>query len=273
MDFRDGKRNWKTGKDQGGLGKMSDYTSGLGQSGYLNSVAGYQSSQKAAGKNGSPKVEDDKNLNRVGGRTVGNPKLSDKAQKYYEELKKKYSNMDFILVSPEEKEAAERNVDKFSSSKELIVLIDSDKIERMAEDEEYRKKYEGILSNASSKVKQMKQSLGANANKVSSFGMKIDDHGNASFFAVVDKSLAMQRERIAEKREENAKAQKEEAKKAAEEKLAEGMKSDSGDKVTVTAGSWDELLKKIDDVLMADRADHLLTDQERKVGQNFDFSL
>ncbi len=258
---------------------MSNFTNGLGQSDYLNSVASsYQNSQKTASRkndkvNGSDtKTEGTGKLNKVSGRTVGNPKLSDKALKYYEDLKKKYSNMDFILVSPEHEKAAERNMDKFTSDKEMIVLIDSDKIEKMAEDEEYRKKYEGILSNASSKVGQMKKSLGANADKVSSFGMKIDDHGNASFFAVVDKTLAMQKERIAQKREETAEAKKADAKKKAEELLAGGMKGDDN-KVTVTAGSWDELLKKIDDVLMSDRADRMLTDQERKIGQNFDFSL
>ena len=51
------------------------------------------------------------------------------------------------------------------------------------------------------------------------------------------------------------------------------MKADNGEKVTVTASSWDELLKKIDNVIMADMADHMLTSEERKVGQNFDFSL
>ena len=33
------------------------------------------------------------------GRTIGQPELSEKAQKYYEQLKKKYGNYDFILVS------------------------------------------------------------------------------------------------------------------------------------------------------------------------------
>jgi len=37
------------------------------------------------------------------GRTVGNPELSDTAKKYYDELKKKYGNYDFILVSKDEK--------------------------------------------------------------------------------------------------------------------------------------------------------------------------
>lgn len=269
------------------MNNMSNYMNGLNQGDYLNSVgAGYQDGKKAADKKNDAvkgnsekdvKTESGKKSNYVGGRTVGNPQLSDKALKYYEQLKRKYSNMDFILVSPEKKAEAERNKGMFSSSKELLVLIDSDKIERMAEDEEYRKKYEGILAGATAQVAQMKMSLGSNANRVSSFGMTIDDHGNASFFAVVDKSLALQRERIAEKREENVKTKKEEARKAekkkAGEKLAEGMKADNGDKVTVTASSWEELRKKIDDVIMSDMADHMLTNEERKIGQNFDFSL
>ncbi len=129
---------------------------------------------------------------KVSGRTIGDPVLSDKAQKYYEKLKAKYSNMDFILVSPEKKEEAESKKGMYQSSKELLVLIDSDKIEKMAEDEEYRAKYEGILNNAASRLNQMKDSLGSKADSVSSFGMTFDDHGNASFFAVVDKSLASQ---------------------------------------------------------------------------------
>lgn len=262
---------------------------GLNQSGYLNSlVAGYQDNKKTTDKkNDTVKnswendttTEKDKKLNNVGGRTIGEPKLSDKALKYYEQLKKKFSNMDFILVSPDKKEEVERNKGMYDSGKELLVLIDSDKIERMAKDEAYRKKYEGILAGATAQVAQMKLSLGTNASRVSSFGMTFDDHGNASFFAVVDKSLALQRDRIAAKREENVKTKKEEAKKAekkrGEEKRTEGKKTetDTGDKVTVTADSWDELLKKIDDVIMSDMANHMLTDSERQVGQNFDFSL
>ena len=42
------------------------------------------------------------------GRTVGNPKLSKEGAKYYEELKKKYGDMDFVLVSAEEKENAKK---------------------------------------------------------------------------------------------------------------------------------------------------------------------
>ena len=223
---------------------------------------------------------------KVSGRTIGDPVLSDKAQKYYEKLKAKYSNMDFILVSPEKKEEAE-------SSKELLVLIDSDKIEKMAEDEEYRAKYEGILNNAASRLNQMKDSLGSKADSVSSFGMTFDDHGNASFFAVVDKSLASQRERIADKKEaaakEKKKAQREAQEKRAEEKKADRTdkkgktdgtgkakdteKTSDADKVTVSASSWEELLKKIDNVIYESRADSVMTKEEKAVGQSFDYSI
>ncbi len=48
---------------------------------------------------------------------------------------------------------------------------------------------------------------------------------------------------------------------------------DKTDKVTVTAKSWDELFRKIDDVIMTGMADGLMTASERNIGQNFDFAL
>ena len=235
---------------------------------------------------------------KVSGRTIGDPVLSDKAQKYYEKLKAKYSNMDFILVSKDQKANAQANEAEskkgmYQSSKELLVLIDSDKIEKMAEDEEYRAKYEGILNNAASRLNQMKDSLGSKADSVSSFGMTFDDHGNASFFAVVDKSLASQRERIADKKEaaakEKKKAQREAQEKRAEEKKADRTdkkgktdgtgkakdteKTSDADKVTVSASSWEELLKKIDNVIYESRADSVMTKEEKAVGQSFDYSI
>lgn len=242
---------------------------------------------------GTKEMDKTAKKSKVSGRMIGDPVLSDKAKKYYEQLKAKYSNMDFILVSPEQKEEAESKKGMYQSSKELIVLIDSDKIEKMAEDEEYRAKYEGILSNATSQLSQMKDSLGSKADSVSSFGMTFDDNGNASFFAVVDKSLAAQKERIADKKEaaaeEKKKAQKKTQEKRAEERKADRAdknkkmdsadktnskeKSSDADKVTVSASSWEELLKKIDNVIYEIRADSVLTKEEKAVGQSFDYSI
>ena len=51
------------------------------------------------------KVTESKDL----GKTIGDPKLSKEAQKYYEKLKKKYGNYDFILVSKDQKANAQAN--------------------------------------------------------------------------------------------------------------------------------------------------------------------
>ena len=73
------------------------------------------------------------------GKTIGQPKLSENAKKYYEELKSKYQNMDFILVSNDMKEMAKVNAGSFANPQKMVVLIDEEKIERMATDEQYRK--------------------------------------------------------------------------------------------------------------------------------------
>ena len=182
--------------------------------------------------------------------------------------------MDFILVSADKKEEAEANIGKYASDKSLIVLIDEEKIEKMAEDQAYRKKYEGILNNATSNFEQMKTSLGSNADSVKAYGMKFDDNGNASFFAVIDKSLAAQRDRIQMKRDQRAEEKKIADKKAAakenQEKVQEKRKGKPEDMVTVEASSWDDLLQKINETITMSRTDMVQTQAETWVGQQFD---
>ena len=93
------------------------------------------------------------------GRTIGQPELSEKAAKYYEQLKKRYGNYDFILVSRDQKENAKANAAKYANGYKTVVLIDEDKIEQMATDEKFRKQYEGILSGAAAQIQQLKTSL------------------------------------------------------------------------------------------------------------------
>ena len=217
---------------------------------------------------------------KVSGKTIGNPQLSEKAAKYYEELKKKYSNMEFVLVSSDMKEFAKAHAGSFANPYKLAVLIDEEKIERMAEDEEFRKQYEAILNNAASGVSQLAKKLEASGAKVKGYGVQINDGGTASFFAVIDKSLAAQRERIEKKAAEKKENKKKEAKKAqkeAEEERLQNRKSEktgrSKDEVIITASSVDELVDKINDWLFGERSNYILTDEERKVGQGFDFSV
>ena len=109
----------------------------------------------------------------VNGQTIGNPRLSEKASKYYDQLKKKYSNMNFILVSEDQKEYAKAQASNYANANNMVVLIDEDKIERMAEDENYRKQYEGIIANAASGLSQLGQSIAATGANVKGYGMQV----------------------------------------------------------------------------------------------------
>lgn len=197
---------------------------------------------------------------KVKGRTIGEPELSEKAAKYYEQLKKKYSNMDFILVSKDQKEQAQAQAGRYANGSSIVVLIDEEKIERMAEDEKYREQYESIIRNAASGLSQMKASLSTSSVKVKAYGIKVNDDGVASLFAVIDKSLEAQKERI---------------EKNAEERKAEQRKNDknSTKEITVTASSIDELLDKIYEAAYGKTIYDVKTEEEKLLGQNFDFRM
>lgn len=233
------------------------------------------------------------------GKTIGDPKLSDEAAKYYDQLKSKFGNMDFILVSKDMKEQAKAMASSFANPNKMVVLIDEEKLERMATDEAFRNKYEGIIANAKSGLSQLKQSIGS-SQQVKGYGMLLNDGGNASFFAVIDKSLAAQRERIEKKSAEKKEAAKADArrqeKKKAEEKRKEaasektdktreetgrtyrdtlkdyGIEEDD-DTIIITASSAEELERLVNDYFYNQRSNQVMTPQEKMVGQNMDFRL
>ena len=130
--------------------------------------------------------------------------------------------------------------------------------------------------------------------------MLLNDGGNASFFAVIDKSLAAQRERIEKKSAEKKEAAKADArkqeKKKAEEKRKEaasekadktreetgrtyrdtlkeyGIEEDD-DTIIITASSAEELKRLVNDYFYNQRSNQVMTQQEKMVGQNMDFRL
>ena len=165
-----------------------------------------------------------------------------------------------------------------------IVLIDEDKIEQMATDEKFRKQYEGILSGAAAQIQQLKTSLQSSGAQVKGFGMQVNDGGTLSFFAVLKKSSADQKARIEKKGEQKRAEKKAAEKKAAKKEKEERLKDKKSDKiadnkeetgtedtVTISAGSIEELLSKIETYNFNQRSDSVQTASERQVGQNFDF--
>lgn len=210
------------------------------------------------------------------GKTIGQPELSEKAAEYYEKLKKKYGNMDFILVSKDRKEQAKAQAGSYANANKMVVLIDEEKIERMAEDEEYRKQYEGIIRDAATQLPQMQSQLQSTGANVKGYGIQVNDDGTASLFAVIDKSLALQKERIEKNAQEHRDARKADAKKAWDERWEKPDKShgtEDENTVTVTASTIEELVQKVNDVVYEGLSDKVQTDWERTVGQHIDYQM
>ncbi len=226
------------------------------------------------------KTEDEKKIEVKGANTYGSPKLSEKALEYYNSLKAKFGNLNFVLVASDKKQEAEMMKGSFASAGALTVLIDTEKIERMATDEQYRKKYEAIIANAQPKLASFKEQLGSKASGISAFGMTFNKKGEASFFAVVDKSLQAQRDRIERKAEEKKEAKKKEQKKAEKEKAearlekrAQKNAEKEDEKVMITADSVEELLRKLDEYYQQGMFESIRTTQEQQVGTKIDFSI
>ena len=114
--------------------------------------------------------------------------------------------------------------------------------------------------------------------------MQVNDGGTLSFFAVLKKSSADQKARIEKKGEQKRAEKKAAEKKAAKKEKEERLKDKKSDKiadnkeetgtedtVTISAGSIEELLSKIETYNFNTRSDSVQTAGERQIGQNFDF--
>lgn len=227
------------------------------------------------------------------GMAIGDVQLSDKAKDYYNSLKAKFGNMEFIAVSKDMKERVKANAAAYGNANKMVVLIDDEKLEKMATDESFRKKYEGIIAMSQSKLTEAKNSLASSGASVKNFGMSVNSDGTTSFFATLEKSSADQTKRIekkqAEKKAAKAKEKKAEAKKAQEkrlEKAKEEKKSKEtdlkdGDEeatiredkeyVKIEAKSMEELMNKVSKFAYDQSADSVMTEAEKNVGQFFDF--
>lgn len=230
------------------------------------------------------------------GKTIGEPQLSEKAAKYYDSLKSKFGDMDFVLVANDSIEGAEQKTASIANGGKTIVLIDAEKIERMAEDEDYRNKYEGIIKTAQKELPELAKQM-SGLKSIDSFGMRVGDDGKVSFFAVSKKNNDAVNEKMAQKRAEKKEQAKKDAKKAekkkAEEKLketretkkakeseqakkakeAEEEEFDPDDYEVLEADSIEELLKLVQDREFNFRSDNVMTEQEAMIGSMFDLSL
>ena len=193
--------------------------------------------------------------------------LSDRAKKLLEEMKKTYSNMDFIVADYETEEEAAAYLSR--GTKEFSTLIDPDTLEAMAADEEVKAKYTGILDDAVGQLKDIKEKLGDDNEDVTRVGISIDKNGQVSYFAELEKSGERQKEWIEKTREAKKEERAEQEKKAQEQKDQDIAAQGRTKKTLVQAGSVEELLEKIKNVDW----NQIRSEEKPVTGGKFDFSI
>ncbi len=187
------------------------------------------SERKAAGSRSAGRAEN-----------AARPKLSEKAQKLLEKLRKTYGNMDFMAADFEDGEEAKEILSR--GTKEFSVLFSCDELEKMASDEKYEQEYMSRVESAVRMSSQINQQFGfesafgkdGNGGEVTRVGISFNQDGSTTFFAELEKSSEKQRERIEKAGEEKRAEKREKAEKEERVKSA-----------TVWADSLEELLEKV----------------------------
>lgn len=220
----------------------------------MNKVNGYNayqnnyydnSVQSRKNQNKTSKSDSSKKTDKTG-KTNGSVQLSDKAKALLQELKKKYTNMDFIVADYDSEEEAASYLSH--GTKEYSVLIDTEELERMASDDSVKEQNLALLDEAVGKLDDLKDQLGDRKDEVVRMGITIGKDGEMSFFAELEQAGKRQKEFIDSIRESKKEAaEKAEADKADQRNpYAHGY--ERGKRTTVHASTAEELLEKISNV-------------------------
>lgn len=161
---------------------------------------------------------------------VKTPELSEKAKALLDKLKKKYENADFMIADFSSEDEAKEIMSR--GTKEFSILLTSDELEKMADDENVEKENLEKIDGAMDLSEDVKAEAEKNGSEVKSFGVSFNSDGTVSYFAELEKSSKAQAQRIEEQREQKRadakEAAKKEAKKEAQEEVEERIKEKRG---------------------------------------------
>ncbi len=147
-------------------------------------------------------------------------RLSTDAQKYLEQLKGKYKNVDFIVADFSSDEEAQKHL--ATGKGEYNCVITPDTLEKMATDETERAKFEGIIDKAIGELPEIRKQLGDDSENVTKLGISVDSEGNVSYYALIKESLK-KNENVEKAKEKAAEKKAEEAKKEEKEEYEERL--------------------------------------------------
>lgn len=177
-------------------------------------------------------------------------RLSSRAQAFLENLRKTYSNMDFMVADFDKGDNAKEILSR--GTKEISVLFSSEELEKMASDEKYAKEYMNRVQGAIRMSERINQQFGfessfgktSDKGEITKIGISFNKDGTMSIFAELEKTMDKQKERIEKVRERRT----EEKKAAARKEDANRKNRVSTKKTTIQASSADDLLKKINEI-------------------------
>lgn len=131
--------------------------------------------------------------------------LSPKAQAYLEKLREKYGDYDFVVAdNVDDPQALTAN-----STKKYSVVLSSDELEKMANDEEYANEVMGKVEDAVKTADSVIEKAGLEGVQISQLTISFDENGNTKMFATLEKLSESQQQRLDAAKERAAEADEE----------------------------------------------------------------
>jgi len=114
--------------------------------------------------------------------------LSAAAQSLLDDLKKKFGNVYFIVENFSSDGEAQRHLSRGKG--EINCIITPDLLEKMANCDETRAKYEGLIEESIGGLAEMKETIGEEkADMIKSYGISVDSDGNVNYSVLLNDSL------------------------------------------------------------------------------------
>lgn len=235
----------------------------------MNGIGSYNAMQKniygAAAQSRKTAKADDKKTDETKKTNSNSVQLSDKAKALLQELKKTYNNADIYVAEYETDEEAAEYLSR--GSKDFSVLIDPEELERMAADDEVKKKNINLLDESLGKLSEMKEELKETGreDEVVTLGVNIGKDGQVSYFAELEKSGERTKEFVDKMLEDKKEANAEKA-----DKVQDKYNFEHSKRATVSANSVEELLEQIKNF----NWDNVKEETSIPMpGKNFDFTV
>ncbi len=235
----------------------------------MNGIGSYNAMQKniygAAAQSRKTAKADDKKTDETKKTNSNSVQLSDKAKALLQELKKTYNNADIYVAEYETDEEAAEYLSR--GSKDFSVLIDPEELERMAADDEVKKKNLNLLDESLGKLSEMKEELKETGreDEVVTLGVNIGKDGQVSYFAELEKSGERTKEFVDKMLKDKKEADAEKA-----DKVQDKYNFEHSKRATVSANSVEELLEQIKNF----NWDNVKEETSIPMpGKNFDFTV